>query len=87
MDKPADPATPFGQVYQSFLDDLALEGTKPTTIARYRYNIERFEKWLVANDQPATLASLERSILIAHRQHHENLPQQPLGSTAGVAAG
>jgi hypothetical protein len=26
MDKPADPATPFGEVYQSFLDDLALEG-------------------------------------------------------------
>ena len=26
MDKPADPATPFGEVYQSFFDDLALEG-------------------------------------------------------------
>ena len=26
MDKPADPATQFGEVYQSFLDDLALEG-------------------------------------------------------------
>ena len=26
MDKPADPATPFAAVYQSFLDDLALEG-------------------------------------------------------------
>jgi hypothetical protein len=23
MDKPADPATPFGEVYQAFLDDLA----------------------------------------------------------------
>jgi hypothetical protein len=23
MDKPADPSTPFGEVYQSFLDDLA----------------------------------------------------------------
>ena len=22
MDKPADPATPFGEVYQAFLDDL-----------------------------------------------------------------
>ena len=32
MDKPADPATPFGEVYQSFLDDLALEGLKPSTI-------------------------------------------------------
>jgi len=26
MDEPADPATPFAEVYQSFLDDLALEG-------------------------------------------------------------
>ena len=26
MDKPADPATPFGEVYQRFLDDLAKEG-------------------------------------------------------------
>ena len=43
MDKPADPATPFGEVYQSFLDDLALEGIKPSTIHRYRYNIVRFE--------------------------------------------
>ncbi len=31
MDKPADPTTPFGEVYQAFLDDLALEGTKPST--------------------------------------------------------
>ena len=36
MDKPADPTTPFAEVYQSFFDDLALEGTKPTTIACYR---------------------------------------------------
>ena len=54
MDKPADPATPFGEVYQSFFDDLALEGTKPTTIARYRYNIARFERWLVETGQPTT---------------------------------
>ena len=60
MDKPADPATPFAEVYQAFLDDLALEGTKPSTIHRYRYNIVRFEKWLVANGHPAILASLER---------------------------
>jgi hypothetical protein len=26
MDKPADPATPFREVYQAFLDDLALDG-------------------------------------------------------------
>jgi hypothetical protein len=54
MDKPADPATPFGEVYQSFLDDLAPEGTKPSTIHRCRYNIVRFEKWLVDNGHPAT---------------------------------
>ena len=35
MDKPADPATPFGEVYQAFLDDLTLEGTKPRTIYPY----------------------------------------------------
>ena len=69
MDKPADPATPFAEVYQSFLDDLALGGLKPSTIHRYRYNIVRFEKWLVANGHSSTLASLERTILIADKQH------------------
>ena len=80
MDTPADPATPFGEVYQSFLDDLATEGAKPSTIHRYRYNIVRFEKWLDETGHPATLASLERTTLIAYRQHLETLPQQPLGS-------
>ncbi len=80
MDKPADPAAPFGEVYQSFLDDLALEGLKPSTIHRYRYNIVRFPKWLVAHGRPATLASLERTTLIAYKQHLETLPQQPKGS-------
>jgi len=37
MDTPADPATPFAEVYQSFLDDLVLNGTKPSTIHRRRY--------------------------------------------------
>lgn len=46
MDKPADPATPFAEVYQAFFDDLALEGTNPTTTHRYRYNIVRFERLL-----------------------------------------
>jgi hypothetical protein len=32
MDKLADPATPFAEVYQWFHDDLALEGIKPSTI-------------------------------------------------------
>jgi hypothetical protein len=73
MDKPADPATPFAEVYQSFLDDLALEGTKPSTIHRYRYNIVRFERWLVETGRPLTLASLERTVLISYRQHLETL--------------
>jgi hypothetical protein len=34
MDKPADSATPFVEVYQSFLDDLARKGRKLTTVAR-----------------------------------------------------
>jgi site-specific recombinase XerD len=80
MDKPADPATPFAEVYQSFLNDLALEGTKPSTIHRYRYNIGRFEKWLIDNRHPVTLAALERTTLIAYKQHLETLPQQPRGS-------
>ncbi len=84
MDKPADPATPFVEVYQAFLDDLTLEGTKPSTIHRCRYNIVQFEKWLVANGHPAVLASLERTLLIAYRQHLENFPQQPRGSTRGL---
>ena len=35
---------------------------KQSTIDRYRYNIVRFEKWLVASGHPATLASLERTV-------------------------
>ena len=80
MDKPADPVTPFKEVYQSFLDDLALEGRKASTIHRYRYNIVRFEKWLIANGHPAILASLERTVLFTYRKHLEELPQQPRGS-------
>jgi hypothetical protein len=63
-----------------FLDDLAREGRKPTAIARYRYNIERLERWLVETGQPAILGSLERTVLIAYRQHLETLPQQWRGS-------
>ena len=33
MDMPADPATPFAEVYQSFYADLTKEGTTPSTIA------------------------------------------------------
>ena len=48
MDKPADPATPFREVYQAFYTDLAQEGTKSSTIARSRYNGS-------ASDLPAEL--------------------------------
>lgn len=80
MDKPADPATSFTEVYQAFFADLAMEGTKHTTIERYRYNIERFERWLVKTGRPVTLAALERTVLFAYRQYLETLPQQPRGS-------
>lgn len=80
MDKPADPATPFCEVYQSSLDDLKMHSTKPTTIDRYHYNIARFETWLEKTEQPTILASLERTILFAYRHHLETLPQQPRGS-------
>ncbi len=80
MDKPADPATPFAEVYQSFLDDLVPHGRKSSTIDRYRYNIGRLETWLIAEQHPAILASFEQTILFAYRQHLETLPQQPRGS-------
>ena len=65
MDKPADPETPFAEVYQAFYAELTREGTKPSTIHRYGYNIGRFERWLIDNCHPVTLAALERTILIA----------------------
>jgi len=37
MDTPADPATPLNEVYQAFFADRDKEGTKQTTIDRYRY--------------------------------------------------
>ena len=52
MDKPADPATPFREVYQSFLDDLALHRGKRDTIDKYRYDIVRFEHWLEETGRP-----------------------------------
>jgi hypothetical protein len=36
MDKPANPATPFGEVYQAFYDDLVKQGTKPPVVGRPR---------------------------------------------------
>jgi site-specific recombinase XerC len=41
----------------------------------------RFEEWLVDNGKPATMASLEQTILFGYRKDLETLPQQPRGST------
>ena len=78
MDKPRDPATPFAEVYQSFLDDLVLHGRKPSTIDRYRYNIVRFEKWLVDNGVPATSASFEQRFLVGDRGPDRRRPRAQL---------
>jgi hypothetical protein len=40
----------------------------------------RFETWLAETGRPATLASLEQSILCAYGRHLATLPQQPRGS-------
>ena len=64
MDKPADPATPFGEVYQSFYDDLAKEGHQaldhpPTGLRRGCQRLEgsedqvESERELVAGSYPA----------------------------------
>ena len=42
------PRRPLREVYQSFVDDLARRHQASTT-ARYRYNIGRFERWLIEN--------------------------------------
>ena len=46
MDKPADPATPFREVYQHFLGVLKKHGRKDGTRAKYLYDFKRFERWL-----------------------------------------
>ena len=43
MDKPADPATPFREVYQHFLGVLKKHGRKDSTRAKYLYD---FKRWL-----------------------------------------
>jgi hypothetical protein len=53
MDKPADPATPFREVYQHFLTILAKHGRKPTTLAKYLYDYKRFERWLASRVDPS----------------------------------
>ena len=81
MDKPADPATPFGKVYQHFLAVLKKHGRKDTTLAKYLYDFKRFERWLREIGQPVTLASLmDTDLLFTYRHHLEALPQQVRGS-------
>jgi hypothetical protein len=52
MDKPANPATPFREVYQHFLAVLKKHGRKESTRAKYLYDFKRFERWLRAIDPP-----------------------------------
>ena len=42
MDKPADLATSFTEVYQWFLDDLVLHGRKPSTMSVDGSGLRRF---------------------------------------------
>jgi hypothetical protein len=63
MDTPADPATPLKEVYQAFFTYLETQGTMKTTVDRYRYDILRFEEWLIDKEHPAILASPEHTIL------------------------
>ena len=58
MNKPADPATPFGEVYQQFLAVLKKHGRKQSTLDKYLYDFIRFERWLKQTARPATMASL-----------------------------
>ena len=82
MDKPADPATPFREVYQHFLAVLKKHGRKESTRAKYLYDFRRFERWLRESGRPVTLASLmDTDLLFAYRHHLEALPQQARGST------
>ena len=55
MDKPADPATPFREVYQQFLDVLKKHGRKDSTRAKYLYDFKRFERWLRETGRPLEL--------------------------------
>lgn len=82
MDKPADPRTPFREVYQHFLAVLEKHGRELSTRNKYLYDFKRFERWLRQTERPVTLASLmDTDILFVYRHHLESLPQQARGST------
>ena len=81
MIKPADPATPFGEVYQQFLAVLKKHGRKQSTLDKYLYDFIRFERWLKQTARPAAMASLvDTDVLFAYRHDLESLPQQARGS-------
>ncbi len=70
MDKPADPATPFREVYQHFLAVLKKHGRKESTRAKYLYDYQRFEGWLRQTGRPVTHRprhSLDRALARVHR--------------------
>ena len=46
MNKPADPATPFREVYQQFLAVLKRHGRKQSTLDKYLYDVIRVERGL-----------------------------------------
>lgn len=46
MNKPADPMTPFVEVYQHFLAVLKKHGRKTSTLTKYVYDFDRFARWL-----------------------------------------
>ena len=79
MDKPADPATPFGEVYQAFLDDLDARGhASQRRSHRYRYNIVRFET-LARRDGPAGHPGVARA------DDPVRLPAAPRDAAAAAA--
>ena len=51
MDTPADPATPLKEVYQAFFADWEKESIKQSTIDRYRSNVVRVDKALIARSR------------------------------------
>jgi site-specific recombinase XerD len=81
MDKPLDPRTPFREVYQYFLAILAAHFREQSTLDKYRYDFERFERWLTESGRSTTVASLiDTPTLLDYRRHLEALPQQARGS-------
>jgi hypothetical protein len=54
MDRPADPATPFREVYQHFLAVLKHD-RMDSTHDKYLYDFRRFERWVRETERPRKL--------------------------------